>query len=348
MGRLLGLILGVQLLTGLFISMHYCPSSIFAFDSVVHLVHDVNLGWLLRSVHANGASFFFLVIYCHIGRSLYFGSYSLRWVWFSGVLLLLILIAISFLGYVLPWGQIRYWGATVITSLFSALPYIGSDLVLWIWGSFTVDNPTLTRFYSLHFLLPFILTALAGIHIFYLHRSGSSNPLGLTSCSDKIPFHRYYLIKDIYGFSVLASIFLFVVLFCPNLFMEPDNFIPANPLSTPSHIVPEWYFLFAYAILRSVPRKLGGVLAIFGSLFVLLLLSFLPLSAMKPLRFYGPVKGLFWGFIRVFVFLTLAGSWPVVVPFVFVSRVMTIFYFAFFFLIPIIRFLFDCLLSFKG
>ena len=343
-GSCLGLILGVQILSGLFLSMHYTCDSSLAFDSLSHILRDVNGGWLLRSLHANGASFFFLALYAHIGRGLYYGSYFYKGTWFIGVSLLLLVMASAFLGYVLPWGQISYWGATVITNLFSAVPVFGVDLVTWIWGGFAVDNPTLTRFFTLHFLLPFVVSALSGLHIFFLHQTGSNNPLGLSSPCDSVPFHCYYHYFDFFGLGVLVSCLAFVVFFSPLLFMEVDNFIPANPIITPPHIVPEWYFLFAYAILRSVTSKLGGVLALLASILVLLVLSYTSWHLMKGLTFYGPVKALFWIHVVVFILLTAGGSWPIEDPYLGLSRVLSLLYFSFFPLRSILCYVWDAVL----
>ena len=345
-GSLLGLILGTQILTGLILAIHYTADVDLAFGSIRHIVRDVNGGWLLRSLHANGASFFFICIYFHVGRGLYYGSYSYKGTWFTGVVLLLLVMATSFLGYVLPWGQISYWGATVITNLFRAFPYFGSDLVIWLWGGFAVDNATLTRFFTLHFLLPITIAAIVGLHIIILHRTGRNNPLGMVSSADKIPFHWYFTIKDLLGFIVLLSLLFFLVLFIPNLLGEPDNFIIANALSTPAHIVPEWYFLFAYAILRSIPNKLGGVVGLFSSLLVLMLIPFLNNSTIKGNTFYPMRKVLHWIFLLSFVALTIGGSWPVEEPYIATCRAFSLVYFSFFVLIIPVRKIIDDLMLF--
>jgi len=280
----------VQLLTGFFLSLHYCRDSALAFSSVSHISRDVWFGWLLRSLHANCASFFFFCMYLHIGRGVYYGSYCLLGPWSAGIVMLLVTMASAFLGYTLPWGQISFWGATVITNLFSALPYIGHDLVFWLWGGFSVDGPTLSRFFSFHFVLPFLLTGLSALHISLLHITGSNNPLGISSHSDKVAFHSFYTFKDIFGFSLLLALVLLVCTLFPNFFMEPDNFVPANSLVTPVHIVPEWYFLFAYAILRCVPSKMGGVLGLLFSILALFTLMFSHSQKIKGLCFYGFVK----------------------------------------------------------
>jgi len=290
-GSCLGLVLLIQLSSGLILAMHYSCDVDLAFDSISKILREVNIGWLLRSSHANGASFFFILLYLHIGRGLYYGSMAYRSTYLVGVALMSTIIGASFLGYVLPWGQIRFWAATVITNLFSTLPYVGPTFVSWLWGGFAVGNPTLTRFFALHFLLPFVISALSIIHIFHLHAFGSTNPLGVVCAPEKVPFHRYYTLKDILGFYVLLLFFRFVVFFVPQIFAEVDNFVPANPLTTPSHIVPEWYFLFAYSILRCMPSKLGGTIGLF--LGVTCLLFRIPgiNGFIKGLVFYGVVKG---------------------------------------------------------
>ena len=329
-GSILGFILGLQILTGLLLGLHYSCEAGLSFDSVSHITRDVNFGFLFRALHANGASFFFVAIYAHIGRGIYYGSYHNSSLWFVGLLLLLILMATAFLGYVLPWGQMSYWGATVITNLFSAIPYVGYTLVYWLWGGFRVDNPTLVRFYTFHFLLPFLLSALSIVHIFYLHLAGSSNPLGLVCDHDKVPFHSYYTYKDVFGFCVFLVSLLFVTFFFPNYLLEVDNFVPANPLVTPVHIVPEWYFLFAYAILRAITSKLGGVIAMFASLLVLGLLPFHHPQAILGLTYYGPIKVFYWWHVTVLLLLSCFGSCPVEVPFSTLSLVATISYFSFY------------------
>jgi len=336
-GRILGLILSRQIFTGLFLAIHYTADVDLAFRSVRHIVRDVNGGWMMRYLHSNGASLFFLCIYSHIGRGLYYGRYSYKGTWLSGVILLFLVMASAFLGYVLPWGQMSYWGATVITNLFSAFPYFGSDLVLWLWGGFAVDNATLTRFFVFHFGTPIIVAAVVVIHIIMLHRTGSNNPLGINSSSDKVPFHWYYTIKDIVGFVVLLTVLLALSLFIPNLLGEPDNFIVANSLSTPSHIVPEWYFLFAYAILRSIPNKLGGVVGLFISILVLSLLPFLNRYTLKGNSFFPFRKVLHWFFVIRFLMLTLGGAWPVEEPYIATCRAMSLIYFSFFILIIPLR-----------
>lgn len=343
-GSILGLIMGIQITTGLFLSIHYTADTELSFSSVSHIIRDVNGGWILRNLHANGASFFFLCLYCHIGRGLYYGRYMYKGTWVTGVVLLILVMASAFLGYVLPWGQMRFWGATVITNLFSALPVVGGDLVTWLWGGFSVNNATLTRFYTFHFLVPMVGAIFVLVHLFLLHSTGSNNPLGLNSSRDKIPFHCYFTLKDMTGFVVLLSALVVLVLFTPNLLGEPDNFIIANPLSTPAHIVPEWYFLFAYAILRSIPNKLGGVVGLMSSLLLLLFLPFIDKNVYKGNSFYPFRKLLHWTFIVSFLMLTLGGAWPVEEPYVSTSRCFAVMYFSFFILNLPLRIIRDKLL----
>lgn len=335
-GSLLGLCLMIQLFTGIFLAIHYSSDISSTFDRIIHITRDVNLGWILRMIHANGARFFFIFLYWHVGRGIYYGSSNFFHTWLIGVTILILVIATAFLGYVLPWGQISFWGATVITNMASAIPLLGNNLVEWLWGGFTVEGPTLTRFFSLHYLLPFIISALSGIHLLYLHESGSSNPLGVDKNFNKIPFHPYFSVKDLLG--IISALFLifFLILINPWLLGDPENFIPANPLITPIHIQPEWYFLFAYAILRSIPRKLGGVLAL---LFSILILYIMPLF--KEFRkgiIFSPLEKLcFWLFIIVILILTWIGICPVKEPYILISQVFTLIYFTYFFLTPIIK-----------
>nr|YP_010349892.1 cytochrome b [Monodonta labio]UOH96734.1 cytochrome b [Monodonta labio] len=345
-GSLLGLCLGIQIVTGLFLSMHYTAHVDMAFASVSHISRDVNYGWLLRAIHANGASWFFICIYFHIGRGMYYGSYVNVHTWNIGVVLLLLTMATAFLGYVLPWGQMSFWGATVITNLFSAIPYVGKELVQWMWGGFAVDNATLTRFFSLHFLVPFVILGLTVLHLLFLHESGSNNPLGLNSDSDKVPFHSYYSFKDLVGFLVLLFLLSLLVLFSPFLLGDPENFIPANPLVTPVHIQPEWYFLFAYAILRSIPNKLGGVVALAMSVVILFVVPITHLAKGRSMAFYPANQVLFWGLVGVLGILTWIGACPVEAPYEGIGRVFTVVYFLYYLVNPLVQLGWDKILSY--
>nr|YP_009262184.1 cytochrome b [Notoraja tobitukai]ANI86717.1 cytochrome b [Notoraja tobitukai] len=326
-GSLLGLCLIIQILTGLFLAMHYTPDISSAFSSVIHISRDVNYGWLIRNIHANGASIFFICIYLHIARGLYYGSYLNKETWNIGVILLFLLMATAFVGYVLPWGQMSFWGATVITNLFSALPYVGNILVQWIWGGFSVDNATLTRFFAFHFLFPFLITALVLLHLLFLHETGSNNPTGLNSDMDKVSFHPYFSYKDLLGFFILILLLVTLTLFSPNLLGDAENFIPANPLVTPPHIKPEWYFLFAYAILRSIPNKLGGVLALLFSIIILMLVPFLHTSKQRSSTFRPLTQILFWTLVTTTMILTWIGGQPVEQPFIIIGQMASIIYF---------------------
>nr|YP_010238868.1 cytochrome b [Anoplophora horsfieldi]QTE20917.1 cytochrome b [Anoplophora horsfieldi] len=334
-GSLLGLCLMIQIITGLFLAMHYCPNIELAFSSVAHICRNVNYGWLIRTLHANGASFFFICLYIHIGRGMYYSSYNLIETWMIGVTMFFFIMGTAFLGYVLPWGQMSFWGATVITNLLSAIPYLGTTIVQWVWGGFAVDNATLTRFFTLHFLLPFMITALVIIHLLFLHQTGSNNPLGTNSNSDKIPFHPYFSYKDIMGMLIMMSLLLILTLSNPYLLGDPDNFTPANPLVTPIHIQPEWYFLFAYAILRSIPNKLGGVLALVMSIAILYILPFTNKKKMLSNQFYPINKMLFWSLFTIIILLTWIGARPVEDPYILVGQILTILYFSYFFINPI-------------
>nr|AAR00678.1 cytochrome b [Badis blosyrus] len=329
-GSLLGLCLVIQILTGLFLAMHYTPDTSAAFSSVAHICRDVNYGWLIRNMHANGASFFFMCIYLHIGRGLYYGSYHYKETWNIGVILLLLTMMTAFVGYVLPWGQMSFWGATVITNLLSAVPYIGNTLVQWLWGGFSVDNATLTRFFAFHFLLPFIIAATTVLHLLFLHETGSNNPVGLMANADKISFHPYFSYKDLLGFSVVILTLMMLTLFMPHILGDPDNFTPANPLVTPPHIKPEWYFLFAYAILRSIPNKLGGVLALLASILVLLIVPLLNPSKHRNLTFRPMTQLLFWVLVIDVAILTWIGGMPVEDPYTLIGQIASILYFMLF------------------
>nr|ABB80438.1 cytochrome b [Lepilemur microdon] len=327
-GSLLGACLTIQIITGLFLAMHYTADTTTAFSSVTHICRDVNYGWAIRYIHANGASMFFLCLFAHVGRGLYYGSFTLLETWNVGIILLFSVMATAFMGYVLPWGQMSFWGATVITNLLSAFPYIGTDLVEWIWGGFSVGKATLTRFFALHFILPFIISALVMIHLLFLHETGSNNPLGTSSNSDKIPFHPYYTTKDFLGLLLLMLLLMTLTFFYPDLLGDPDNYTPANPLNTPPHIKPEWYFLFAYAILRSIPNKLGGVMALILSILILAIIPLLQPNKQQTMMFRPLSQFLFWILVADLLTLTWIGGQPVEDPFINIGQMASILYFS--------------------
>ena len=333
-GSLAGITLVIMIVTGIILSMHYTAHVDHAFQSVERIMRDVNYGWLIRYIHANGASFFFIVVYIHIFRGLYYGSYKAprELLWMLGVVILLLMMATAFMGYVLPWGQMSVWGATVITNLFSAIPLVGESIVTLLWGGFSVDNPTLNRFFSLHYLLPFVIVGVVVLHIVALHRFGSNNPLGIDVRGDQdtVSFHPYYTVKDMFGLSVFLTIMAAVVFFLPNSMGHPDNYIPANPMVTPAHIVPEWYFLPFYAILRAVPDKLLGVLAMFAAIAVLFVLPWLDRSPVRSSTFRPIYKIMFWVFLLDCVALTYLGAKPAEGIYVVLSRLCTVYYFAHF------------------
>nr|YP_010715736.1 cytochrome b [Hermya beelzebul]WDE73963.1 cytochrome b [Hermya beelzebul] len=335
-GSLLFLCLMIQIITGLFLAMHYTADINMAFNSINHICRDVNYGWLLRTTHANGASFFFICLYLHVGRGIYYSSYLFTPTWLIGTIILFLTMGTAFMGYVLPWGQMSFWGATVITNLLSAIPYLGTNLVQWVWGGFAVDNATLTRFFTFHFILPFIVLATTFIHILFLHETGSNNPIGLNSNIDKIPFHPYYTYKDIIGFILMTFILFMLILMNPYLLGDPDNFIPANPLVTPIHIQPEWYFLFAYAILRSIPNKLGGVIALVLSIAILMILPFYNFKNFRGMQFYKINQLYFWIMVTTTILLTWIGARPVEDPYIMIGQILTLIYFLYFLINPLI------------
>jgi len=331
-GALAGICLGIQILTGVFLAMHYTPHIDLAFSSVEHIMRDVNNGWLIRYMHANGASMFFIVVYCHIFRGLFYGSYMTprEHLWCSGVVIFLLMMATAFMGYVLPWGQMSFWGAIVITNLFSAIPLVGPSIVDWLWGGFCVDNATLNRFFSLHFVLPFVIAGLVIVHLALLHRDGSNNPLGISSSTDKISFYPYFYVKDLFSFMFFLFFFSLILFYSPNTLGHPDNYIMANPMSTPAHIVPEWYFLPFYAILRSIPDKLGGVVAMGGAIVILLFIPFINTSPVRSSTFRPIYRQLFWFLFADFLLLGWIGQEVVEDPYILIGQLGTFFYFLFF------------------
>lgn len=328
-GSLLGFYLIIQSIRGIFLSIHYCPNILIAFNRIIHIIQNVNQGWLVHNIHINGASIFFICIYTHIGRGIYYHSFNLTSTWLIGITIYLTSITTAFLGYVLPWGQISFWGATVITNLITAIPYYGTYLTNWLWGGFSINNATLNRFFSLHFILPFIIILLIILHLYFLHYSGSNNPLGTNRNLNKIPFHVYFTFKDLTGFALFSILFILINLQYPYLFRDPDNFTQANPLTTPTHIQPEWYFLFAYAILRSIPNKLGGILALFRSILILYTLKWTTYK-IKSNTFYPLNQILFWFFVNNFILLTFIGAQTIELPFIYIRQILTLSYFAFF------------------
>ncbi|MDI3308679.1 MAG: cytochrome b/b6 [Acetobacteraceae bacterium] len=327
----------IMIATGIFLAMQYTPHVSMAFDSVERIMRDVNYGWLLRYVHANGASMFFIVVYIHIWRGFYYGSYKAprELLWMIGVVIFLLMMATAFMGYVLPWGQMSFWGATVITNLFSAFPVIGEGIVTWLWGGFSVGNPTLNRFFSLHYLLPFVIFGVVFLHVAALHVTGSNNPLGIDpkGPQDTVPFHPYYTVKDSVGLVVYFIVFSILVFFFPNYLGHPDNYIPANPLVTPPHIVPEWYFLPFYAILRAVPDKLGGVLMMFGSILIWFVVPWLDTSPVRSMRFRPIAKWFLFLWTIAFLVLMYCGARPPEGIYVVLARAATVYYFAYFLVI---------------
>lgn len=331
-GFLSSVCLVIQIITGIFLAMHYTPHVDLAFTSLEHIMRNVNYGWLLRYIHANGASMFFIAVYIHIFRGLYFGSYTKprHLVWIIGVIILLLMIITAFIGYVLPWGQMSLWGATVITNLVSAIPIIGDSLVKWLWGGFSVDNATLNRFFSFHYILPFIIAAASLIHLTTLHQNGSGNPLGIDSNVDKITMYPYFIIKDFLGLIGFILFFTMFVYFYPNILGHPDNYIEANPMVTPAHIVPEWYFLPFYAILRSIPHKLGGVISMISAIIILALLPWIHSTEVRSSRFKPIYRFLYWTIISCCLILGWIGGMPVEEPFIFIGQVASTYYFFYF------------------
>lgn len=340
-GSLLGVFLGVQILSGLFLSFHFRGDVNLSFDCIIHIIRDVNYGWFIRIIHANGARMFFLLIYIHIGRGIYYGSYRFMKTWIRGSTIFLLSIATAFLGYVLPWGQMSFWAATVITNLLSAIPYMGVILVEWVWGGFAVGNPTLTRFFAFHFILPFIIIFIVVLHLFFLHETGSGNILGINRDYDKINFHPYYVWRDIYGFVMFFIFFIIICVTYPYIFMDVENFISSNPLVTPVHIQPEWYFLFAYTILRSIPRKIGGVIALVISVVVLYFFPFFFNHQFRRNGSYFIIKYLYWVFIINWILLTWIGACIVETPYIELGIVFRILYFLIFVLFWFIYFVQD-------
>nr|YP_010341325.1 cytochrome b [Stenamma muralla]UNZ99578.1 cytochrome b [Stenamma muralla] len=343
-GSLLGMFLSIQIISGFFLSLHYCANTNYAFYSIIHIMQNVNNGWVMHNIHINGASFFFICMYSHMARGLYYASFTLINTWMVGITIFFLSMATAFLGYVLPWGQMSFWGATVITNLMSTTPLIGNMLVMWIWGGFSINNATLNRFFSLHFILPFIIIVMILLHLYFLHMTGSTNPLGTSSDMNKVPFHIYFTFKDLLGFIIFLTIFTIIILQYPYIFSDPDNFVSANPMNTPLHIQPEWYFLFAYAILRSIPNKMGGVIALIMSILILYTLPLMFLSNITSNSFSPLSQLLFWFFINVFILLTWAGSQPIETPFINISQILSTMYFTYFLLSPLLKKLWNTLM----
>ena len=344
-GSLLGLCLVIQLVTGFLLACHYTPHVDMAYNSVIHIIRDVPLGWCIRRVHANGASIFFFCIYAHIGRGIYYGSYHILPTWNVGVILYLMLIGIAFLGYVLPWGQISYWGCTVITSIVTAIPYVGHDILHWVWGGYVVCNNTLVRFYALHFILPFLMVVLVIIHLYFLHQTGSRNPLGVDASVIIIRFHPFYTLKDGIGFSILGGVLIFFVCFYPELLGNKTNWIKADSIKTPSNIRPEWYFCWLYTILRAIPSKSLGIISILRGILILFILPFLHTGWCRRLAVYPLSQFLFWGLVSVFFMLTIGGIHPVDYPWDVVGKLLTVAYFCLIVLVPLSTGLWDWLVT---
>nr|AZL93176.1 cytochrome b [Dendrocerus sp. ZJUH_2016009] len=335
-GSLLGICLMIQIISGFMLSMHYCPSTNIAFFSIIHIMNDVNYGWLIRYIHLNGASTFFFLMYIHVLRGVYYSSFYYIHTWMTGTLILFMSMGAAFMGYVLPWGQMSFWGATVITNLVSTIPYLGNSLVIWLWGGFSVNTPTLNRFYSIHFILPLVILMMVMIHLTYLHLTGSNNPLGLNSNFYKIPFNPYFTLKDFVGFFFMFIILTLIILNSPNILNDPENFIEANPMITPIHIQPEWYFLFAYSILRSIPNKLGGVIGLVASILIILILPLFNQS-FKSNSNLPMNQIMFWIMFNSLIILTWIGAQPIEFPFFLIGQLTSLIYFSYFIFIPIIN-----------
>nr|YP_009515501.1 cytochrome b [Parhyale hawaiensis]AAT69317.1 cytochrome b [Parhyale hawaiensis]AYB71612.1 cytochrome b [Parhyale hawaiensis] len=340
-GSLLSLCLIIQIITGLLLASCYSPNMLLSFDMISKMMETNDKGWFIRYIHANGASLFFLCLYIHVGRGLYYSSYLYTHTWNIGVTILLLTMAAAFMGYVLPINQMSFWGASVITNLFSEVPYIGKNIVQLIWGSVCVSDPTIIRFFTFHFILPFIILACVVIHITLLHQTGSSNPLGVMSNLDKMPFHNYFSSKDLMGVLLASFMFIYICLYYPLILGDDENFTPANPSVTPHHIQPEWYFLFAYAILRSIPNKLGGVIALVFSIMILYLTPMMFMSKMKSLMFYPVNKILFWSFVVILILLTWIGMCPVEDPYILTGQILTVLYFLYYIINPIMMKMWD-------
>nr|YP_010415143.1 cytochrome b [Ceratina smaragdula]URX52627.1 cytochrome b [Ceratina smaragdula] len=343
-GSLLGIFLMIQIMSGFILSMHYCPNINYSFDSIIHIMKNVNSGWMIRLIHMNGASFYFMLMYMHISRNLFYHSYKFKYTWMIGVTILFLSMGTAFLGYVLPWGQMSFWGATVITNLLSAIPYIGQMMVEWIWGGYSINNSTLNRFFSLHFILPFIILILVILHLFYLHLTGSSNPLGINSNLNKISFHPYFTIKDLLGLIIIIMLFFMLIIQNPYYLGDPDNFKIANSMITPIHIKPEWYFLFAYSILRSITNKLGGVIALLMSILILYIMPFYWNYLIKTSKFYYINQFLYWMFINNFIILTWLGGQLIEYPYILLNNIFTVIYFMYFILMPLSNKLWDLII----
>lgn len=342
-GSIIGLFLTIQIISGIILSIHYCPNILIAFNRIIHINENINNGWIIHFIHINGASILFISLHIHIFRGIYYSSFILKSTWFIGWIILFLIIMSAFLGYILPWGQISFWGATVITNLLSTIPLIGNFLIKWIWGGYSINNATLNRFFSIHFLIPLIIILCVIIHLIFLHSSGSNNPLGLNRDFWKIPFHPYYSFKDLIGFIFIFLIISILIFYTPYTLCDPENFIPANPLSTPIHIQPEWYFLFAYTILRSIPNKIGGVIAIFLSILLILILS-LSTQLYKSLHFYPFIQIIFWIHLNSLISLTWLGTQLIIFPFILLRQIYTLLYFLFFILYFIRYFFWDKIL----